>query len=73
MAVIRAVLMFAVGAVILVEVIGYLWHRFMQQLIKRHDIHHFARSNYGIVFFGIDRLFGTLRDEFPTEKQNIFS
>ena len=53
---------------------GHLLWRFkwFRRLVRRHDIHHWTRANYGILFFGLDRLFGTLRDDFPAEKQEIF-
>jgi len=43
-----------------------------KRLVKLHDIHHWAACNYGIVFFGMDRLLGTLREETPTQKEEIF-
>ena len=50
-----------------------LWrYKWFRRLVRRHDIHHWTRANYGILFFGLDRLFGTLRDDFPAEKQEIF-
>lgn len=47
----------------------FAWFRRIRRL---HDIHHWQPCNYGILFFEIDRLCGTLRDEFPAERQNIF-
>ena len=47
----------------------YAWFRRIRRL---HDIHHWQPCNYGILFFGLDRLFGTLRDEFPRERIGIF-
>jgi hypothetical protein len=48
---------------------SYQW---FQKLMKRHDIHHWTRGNYGIVFFWMDWLGRTLRDDFPFEKENLF-
>ena len=49
-------------------------HRYksFQKLIKLHDIHHYDNVNYGIVFFGMDKIFGTFRNDYPKQKQNIF-
>ena len=51
-------------------------HRFhwFRRLTKLHDIHHWMPGNYGIVFFFMDRLFGTLVPEFPQPriKKEIF-
>ncbi|MDA2935800.1 sterol desaturase family protein [Patescibacteria group bacterium AH-259-L05] len=49
-------------------------HRFkrFKRLIKLHDIHHWAPCNYGIVFFWVDRIFKTLREDMPKEKEDIF-
>ena len=35
---------------------------------KLHDIHHWGPYNYGIVFYGLDWIFGTYKDEFPDSK-----
>ena len=48
----------------------FQWFR---RLVKRHDIHHWAPCNYGILFFWMDWLFGTLREDLPTAKENIFT
>lgn len=47
----------------------YAWFR---RLVKLHDIHHYGLYNYGIVFFFFDRMFGTLRTEFPAQKEDVF-
>ncbi len=47
-------------------------HAWFRRLTRLHDIHHFERANYGILFFGIDKLCGTFRAEFPHKKQDIF-
>jgi sterol desaturase/sphingolipid hydroxylase (fatty acid hydroxylase superfamily) len=47
----------------------FAWFRRLRRL---HDIHHWQPCNYGILFFGLDRLFGTLREDFPAHRQNIF-
>jgi hypothetical protein len=91
-----AVVVSIVRAVVLVEALGYLWHRFAEHLGSlgntiryRHWVHHehdypvdglrpSGRRAYrqpcndGILFFGMDRLFGTLREDFPERRQNIF-
>ncbi len=36
--------------------------RYFRFLNKLHFLHHFDRANYGIIFFGMDRLFGTYRE-----------
>jgi sterol desaturase/sphingolipid hydroxylase (fatty acid hydroxylase superfamily) len=45
-----------------------------KRLTKLHDIHHWVPGNYGIVFFWMDTVFGTLITEFPEPKvkQKIF-
>jgi sterol desaturase/sphingolipid hydroxylase (fatty acid hydroxylase superfamily) len=65
-------------------VIGYLHERFhvdghwlqrfswFRRIRRLHDIHHWRPCNYGILFFWMDRLFGTLREDFPRERENIF-
>lgn len=45
------------------------WFR---RLVRLHDIHHWEPGNYGIVFFAMDRLFGTYRAEFPPAKKSLF-
>ena len=49
-------------------------HRFawFRHLIKLHDIHHWTPGNYGIVFFFMDRIFGTLKEEFPRTQEDVF-
>lgn len=37
---------------------NYAWFR---KLTRLHDIHHYRVANYGIVFFFMDRLFGTYK------------
>jgi sterol desaturase/sphingolipid hydroxylase (fatty acid hydroxylase superfamily) len=47
----------------------FLWkYKWFQKLVKLHDIHHYDNCNYGICFFFMDRLFGTYREDFPTDK-----
>jgi len=57
----------------------FLWkYKWFQKLVKLHDIHHYDNSNYGICFFGFDRLFGTYNENFPHDdkgkriKKNVF-
>lgn len=47
----------------------FAWFRQIRQL---HDIHHWQPCNYGILFFWMDRACGTLRRDFPPERQSIF-
>jgi sterol desaturase/sphingolipid hydroxylase (fatty acid hydroxylase superfamily) len=47
----------------------FAWFRRIRRL---HDIHHWQPGNYGILFFWMDRLFGTLREDFPPKRVNIF-
>jgi sterol desaturase/sphingolipid hydroxylase (fatty acid hydroxylase superfamily) len=51
-------------------------HRFgwFRRLTKLHDIHHWVPGNFGIVFFGMDRIFGTMIPEFPKPlvKKTVF-
>lgn len=47
-------------------------HRF-QKIQKLHDIHHWGPYNYGILFYFLDRLFGTYNDNFPNKKLNNFN
>ena len=47
----------------------FAWFRRVRRL---HDIHHWQPCNYGILFFWMDRLFGTLREDFPPRRENIF-
>ncbi len=53
---------------------GHWLNRFgwFRNLVRLHDIHHWAACNYGILFFGMDRLFKTLREEFPAQKEILF-
>lgn len=53
---------------------GHWLNRFawFRRLVRLHDIHHWTPANYGILFFGMDRLFGTLREDFPAAKEPIF-
>ncbi len=53
---------------------GHWLNRFgwFKSLVVLHDIHHWAPCNYGILFFGMDRLFNTLREEFPRQKEVLF-
>ena len=53
---------------------GHWLNRFgwFKRLVRLHDIHHWAVGNYGILFFGMDRLFHTLRVEFPSHKEDLF-
>lgn len=65
-------------------VISYLHDRFhveghwltkfawFQRVRRLHDIHHWQPCNYGILFFWMDRLFGTLREDFPPQRIDIF-
>lgn len=43
-----------------------------QKLVHYHDVHHFARANYGIVFMGMDRVFGTFQKQIPKHTENVF-
>jgi sterol desaturase/sphingolipid hydroxylase (fatty acid hydroxylase superfamily) len=45
---------------------------YFQKLVLFHDVHHYVRANYGIVFMGMDRVFGTFVREVPTRTENIF-
>ena|SRR5258708_5820087 len=47
----------------------FAWFR---ELVRLHDIHHYARGNYGIVFFWFDRLFGTYVEDMPSTPLNVF-
>ncbi len=47
----------------------FAWFR---RRVRLHDIHHFERANYGILFFGLDRLWGTYAEEFPAAKRDLF-
>jgi sterol desaturase/sphingolipid hydroxylase (fatty acid hydroxylase superfamily) len=47
----------------------FAWFRRIRRL---HDIHHWQPCNYGILFFWMDRLFGTLLEDFPPRRENIF-
>jgi sterol desaturase/sphingolipid hydroxylase (fatty acid hydroxylase superfamily) len=47
----------------------YQWYRKRARL---HRIHHRAWGNFGILFFFIDRLLGTIRLTSPTEPENLF-
>ena len=53
---------------------GHFWWRlaWFRRLARLHDIHHYAPANYGIMFFGIDRLCGTYRETFPRRDWTIF-
>ncbi len=46
--------------------------RWFRTIERRHDIHHWVVGNYGIAFFFMDRIFGTLRDEFPEGPEEMF-
>ena len=49
--------------------VHFLWkYKWFQKLVKLHDIHHYDNCNYGICFFYMDKLFGTYREDFPTDK-----
>ena len=52
----------------------HVLHRFKwyKTLERRHDIHHYGPYNYGILVFFMDRIFGTLRDDFPEKKIDGF-
>lgn len=45
---------------------------FFQRIQKLHDIHHYGPYNYGILFYFMDRIFGTYRTTFPKSKQTNF-
>ena len=48
----------------------FLWkYKWFQILVKLHDIHHYDNCNYGICFFMMDKIFGTYRETFPTDKE----
>ena len=47
----------------------FAWFRRIRRL---HDIHHWQPGNYGILFFWMDAWCGTLREEFPPRRENIF-
>lgn len=47
----------------------FVWFRHLVQL---HDNHHWVPGNYSIVVPWMDWLFGTLREDLPTAKENIF-
>lgn len=48
----------------------YAWFR---KLTELHDIHHYSVANYGIVFFFMDRLFGTYQQTMPKKKTQVFA
>jgi sterol desaturase/sphingolipid hydroxylase (fatty acid hydroxylase superfamily) len=74
----------ASGLVYVKFVINYLHSRFhvrnhwlasrkyFQTIRRLHDIHHYGPYNYGILFFFMDRLFGTYRVVAPSKKQANF-
>jgi sterol desaturase/sphingolipid hydroxylase (fatty acid hydroxylase superfamily) len=52
-----------------------LWRfKWFRRIARLHDIHHYDNCNYGICLFFMDRIFGTYKDQFPTnhEKQDVF-
>ena len=53
---------------------GYYLNRFgwYRRLVKIHDIHHYGPWNYGIAFFWIDWLLGTMNEKLPAEKRENF-
>jgi sterol desaturase/sphingolipid hydroxylase (fatty acid hydroxylase superfamily) len=53
---------------------GHWLERFawFHRIRRLHDIHHWQPGNYGILFFWMDALCGTLREEFPAQRENIF-
>ncbi len=65
-------------------VISYLHSRFhvtdhflaklkvFKTIQRLHDIHHWGPYNYGILFFFMDRVFGTYKPSFPSKKQTNF-
>ena len=75
----------AVGAILYAKYVVSLMHmqfhiphsklqqyKWFGRLVTYHDVHHFACANYGIVFMGMDRLFGTFQKAIPTQAENIF-
>lgn len=48
----------------------YNWFR---NLTKLHDIHHYQVANYGIVFFFMDRLFGTYKTSVSKKPNTVFA
>lgn len=66
-------------------VISYLHSRFhvtnhflanlkiFKTIQRLHDIHHWGPYNYGILFFFMDRAFGTYKPNFPQKKQPNFT
>ncbi|MGZ3708754.1 MAG: sterol desaturase family protein [Bdellovibrionota bacterium] len=46
--------------------------RWFQRLRYLHDLHHWKQCNYGIVFFFMDRTFGTYSDRMPKVKEDNF-
>ncbi len=77
-------IMIVSGLVYAKLVISYLHSRFhvtnhflvhsktFKDIRRLHDIHHWGPYNYGILFFFMDRLFGTYRGSFPAKKQPNF-
>lgn len=53
---------------------GHWLHRFawFNKLMLLHDVHHYGPYNYGIVFFWMDRLFGTFRTSMPSAQEERF-
>ncbi|MDA2921805.1 sterol desaturase family protein, partial [Patescibacteria group bacterium AH-259-L07] len=47
----------------------YAWFK---RLEKLHKGHHLARCNYGLIFSWWDKRKKTLREEIPTEKEDLF-
>lgn len=44
----------------------------LERLAYLHDLHHYARCNFGIVFFWLDRMFGTFRTDVAAIAINVF-
>jgi sterol desaturase/sphingolipid hydroxylase (fatty acid hydroxylase superfamily) len=42
--------------------------RYFQHIQKLHDIHHFGPYNYGVLFYFMDRIFGTYNEHMPKHK-----
>lgn len=47
-------------------------YTYFKKLVHFHDVHHYVRGNYGIVFLTMDRIFGTFQDTIPVQPQDIF-
>jgi sterol desaturase/sphingolipid hydroxylase (fatty acid hydroxylase superfamily) len=81
----RFMLVLSVGGVVYARYVVGVFHdachvpqhwlhrfRWFQRLMYLHDLHHWTPCNYGIVFFWMDRLFGTYCENQPSAPINVF-